>query len=130
MTLTIESYSVVFADYIIEHTCAWALICIALCLSVHPPVCPMSLDQNSRLENYSYLRKYLQVTCLPVRHCKLPVCKLYVCKSLAGVLTSTSSCIFEPTCAFCTVGSYAPLSVCPSVRPSVCMDLTKNQTGQ
>ncbi len=28
----------------------------------------------------------------------------------------------EPTCAFCTVGSYAPLSVCLSV----CMDLTKN----
>ncbi len=25
--------------------------------------------------------------------------------------------LFEPTCAFCTVGSYAPLSVRPSVRP-------------
>ncbi len=28
----------------------------------------------------------------------------------------TSSCIFEPTCAYCTVGSYASLSV----RLSVC----------
>ena len=28
--------------------------------------------------------------------------------------------IFEPTCAHCTVGSYASLSVRPSVRPSVC----------
>ncbi len=30
--------------------------------------------------------------------------------------------IFEPTCAFCTVGSYASLSVCPSgfVRPTLC----------
>ncbi len=27
---------------------------------------------------------------------------------------------FEPTCAYCTVGSYASLSVCPSVCPSVC----------
>ncbi len=28
------------------------------------------------------------------------------------------SLFFEPTCANCTVGSYASLSVCPSVRPS------------
>ncbi len=28
---------------------------------------------------------------------------------------------FEPTCAYCTVGSYAPLCVCPSVCPSVCL---------
>ena len=28
-------------------------------------------------------------------------------------------CIFEPTCAYCTVGSYASLSVLPSVRLSV-----------
>ena len=34
--------------------------------------------------------------------------------------------IFEPTCATRTVGSYASLSVCLSV----CLDLTKNQTGK
>ncbi len=34
--------------------------------------------------------------------------------------------IFEPTCAICTVGSYASLSVCLSVLCS--LDLTKNQT--
>ena len=28
--------------------------------------------------------------------------------------------IFEPICAYCTVGSYASLSVCLSVRPAVC----------
>ncbi len=28
--------------------------------------------------------------------------------------------IFEPTCAYCTVGSYASLSLRLSVRPSVC----------
>ncbi len=33
--------------------------------------------------------------------------------------------VFEPTCAFCMMGSYASLSVCLSV----CMNLTKNQTG-
>ena len=42
------------------------------------------------------------------------------------LLISTTHSIFEPTCAFCTVGSYAPLAVCLSIR----MDLTKNQTGQ
>ena len=31
--------------------------------------------------------------------------------------------VFEPTCADCTVGSYASLSVCLSVRPSVCLSV-------
>ena len=32
--------------------------------------------------------------------------------------------IFEPTCAYCTVGSYASLSVRPSVCPPVCLSVT------
>ncbi len=34
------------------------------------------------------------------------------------------SSLFEPTCAYCTVGSYASLSVCPSVCPSVRLSVT------
>ncbi len=43
--------------------------------------------------------------------------------TMSCLLTFVVSAIFEPTCANCTVGSYASLSVCLSV----CPDLTKNR---
>ncbi len=36
------------------------------------------------------------------------------------LLSSSHWLFIEPTCAYCTVGSYASLSICPSVRLSVC----------
>ncbi len=36
-----------------------------------------------------------------------------------GLVPSMCGTIFEPTCAYCTVGSYASLSIRLSVRPSV-----------
>ncbi len=42
--------------------------------------------------------RYLQVAYLPFSRCKLPVCKLHICESLPGVLTSTSSCFILELC--------------------------------
>ena len=46
--------------------------------------------------------------------CSLPIKGVPIFISALAILA-----LFEPTCAYCTVGSYASLSVCPSVRPSL-----------
>ncbi len=50
-----------------------------------------------------------QAACLLVSFCKLPICKLRVSESLAGVLTSTSSC------SICSLGSFGSDIECPVV---------------
>ncbi len=43
---------------------------------------------------------------------------IFALLTLCTTSVAQSSVFIEPTCALCTVGSYASLSVCPSVCPS------------
>ncbi len=68
------------------------LICITFCLDVCMSGC-LGLDQNSDWTKSHWIKGESMTPKLQVSHCKLLVCMLHVCELLAGVLTSTSSCL-------------------------------------